>query len=146
VGTRTSTGAGVAGSDKQGAFNFGQVSLDPRIGYSLVARRPGFQPAWLPQLSPDGTPLALQMAPGHRLRGTVVNDATGEPLANLRLLIEAGDATEHFLPQGADTNARGEFDIDTLPPGELSISILGQQFSATAGSDEAIELRLQSRP
>jgi protocatechuate 3,4-dioxygenase beta subunit len=80
-----------------------------------------------------GTTARLDIAldPFGRLRGKVVDQAAGEPIANLAVMVEAegrganqAAAFSMLFGQGPRTDATGRFDLDRVPPGSGKLQLM----------------------
>jgi protocatechuate 3,4-dioxygenase beta subunit len=92
--------------------------LDVNGRYELNVTASAFAPrrvAFQPGTAAQPTPVRVQLAPGHRIRGRVLL-AGGQPAAKVRVYYNEG---EHGNPLGGrvDTNADGRFSLDSLPSG-----------------------------
>jgi hypothetical protein len=136
-----SSGVAAVSTDPDGKFVLGGVAVDARIGYALSVRRDGFQPAWIRDLELVDEPLDVHLERGHVLRGVVV-DATGKGVGDVGLVISPAVNVPFQLPQMVRTDARGAFELNTLPEGEVIVSYQGQEHRCTTGSEEPVELRV----
>jgi hypothetical protein len=87
---------------------------------------------------PDGEVSRLEVAPGHALRGQVM-DANGQPVVDVKVSVhtpepdlprptEPRDPRSHFMTfrPSATTDAQGWFEIAGLFPGELEVQVEGR--------------------
>ena len=118
-------------SDERGRFSF---KPDKPGQYRVTAKKPGFVPAG-PVGASDSADVALTPAnpaaevklylarPG-RLTGTVIDQDTHAPLANLRVgAIRPGKPAGWPAEYHATTDAKGEFAIAGVPPGEWLVEV-----------------------
>jgi hypothetical protein len=91
-----------------------------------------------------------------RLRGRVVDQTAGEPIANLAVMVEAeggrssrGAAFSMLFGQGPRTDASGRFELDRVPPGSGKLTFIDRDaidgggvatVRYTVGSGEAEDL------
>jgi hypothetical protein len=128
-------------TDDRGQFTF---TPDGPGRYHVTAKKPGFV-AVGPNGASDNADVALTPAkptaevklylarPG-RLTGTVIDQDTHAPLANLRVgAIRPGKTPGWPAEAHATTDAKGEFAIANVPPGEWLIEIAPQ-----SGSDQRV--------
>ena len=102
--------------DKPGPYRVstkkeGYIAADP-VEVSLTAVKPAAE-------------VRLFMARPGRITGTVVDEDTGKPIANLRLgAMEAQYCTVFLRPErSVTTNAEGDFVISDLSPGDYAVQI-----------------------
>jgi beta-lactamase regulating signal transducer with metallopeptidase domain/5-hydroxyisourate hydrolase-like protein (transthyretin family) len=107
-----------AKTDAQGKFLLDNVYSDG-IGHQLVVRAKGFAPQrveFKPGPADRPAEVAVQLEPGHRIRGRVVNEA-GKPISGVSVYFAQGN---HFpgmeFGGSATTDAQGRFQFDSLPP------------------------------
>jgi len=121
-------------TDERGQFTFAPDKPGP---YHVTAKKPGFV-AVGPNGASDNADLSLTAAkptaevklylarPG-RLTGTVIDQDTHSPLANLRVgAIRPGRPPGWPAEARATTDAKGEFVIANVPPGDWLIEVAPQ--------------------
>jgi hypothetical protein len=145
-----------ADPDENGQFVFENVSPGPKGVCALsVWPRADYQ-AVVQKIEDLGSPVTVRLQRGLRLRGTVLDDATGWPVPNVVLYAwsapEGQDDTyqqspRRLLPEGS-TNQRGEFVFSNLSPGRYELLCNatladGRRTAvATAGQTEPLVLRI----
>jgi RNA polymerase sigma-70 factor (ECF subfamily) len=109
--------------------------------YELVAAANGWaQSAPAPATAPGGE-LRLVMSPGAILRGKVVSASDGSPIARARVTREAlhGGTSAQPANVATVTRADGSFELRGVPPGPVSIVVMGEGF------DHKIEAGMTAR-
>jgi beta-lactamase regulating signal transducer with metallopeptidase domain/protocatechuate 3,4-dioxygenase beta subunit len=106
-----------AKTNAQGKFLVDDVYSDS-IGHQIAVRARGFAPqrvAFKPGPAAKPAEVIVQLEPGHRIKGRVVNEA-GKPIAGVLIYYAHGN---HFpgreLGGSGTTDAEGRFEFDSLP-------------------------------
>ncbi len=146
-----------ADPDENGRFVFENVSPGPTgvCGFSVWPRTK-YQPV-VQKIEDLGSPVTIRLQRGLRLRGTVLDNATGWPVPNVMLLVFSAPEAEddiydrfprRLLPEGP-TNERGEFVFSNLSPGRYEVRCFNATFAdgrqtvpVTAGQSEPVTLRI----
>jgi beta-lactamase regulating signal transducer with metallopeptidase domain len=108
-----------ATTDEFGVFLLDDV-YEGSIGHELVVKAPKFAPQRV-RFTP-GTPdapgkVAIELEPGHRIRGRVVDEA-GKPIRGVGVYFADGNRGSGMEFGGkATTDADGRFEFDSLPTG-----------------------------
>jgi beta-lactamase regulating signal transducer with metallopeptidase domain/uncharacterized GH25 family protein len=107
-----------AKTDAQGKYFLDNV-YGNHIGHELVVRARGFAPQrvqFTPGPAARPAEVGVQLEPGHRLKGRVVNEA-GRPVAGVRVYFSAGNSPSGmFFGGSTNTDKQGRFQLDSLPP------------------------------
>lgn len=112
--------------DAQGRYVVAGV---PAGSYVLQAAASGYAPSEANVEVPEGAsePVTtdLSLARGAKMAGRVVEEGSGVPLEHASISVEGVGAGEGALSLRYDalTDARGDFTLDGLPPGELSLFV-----------------------
>lgn len=104
-------------SDAQGKFLVDNVYSDS-IGHLLVVKAKGFAPQrveFKPGTAAQPATVAVQLEPGHRIQGRVVNEV-GKPIAKADVYYADGHHVDGMDFGGSgQTDAQGRFQFDSLP-------------------------------
>jgi protocatechuate 3,4-dioxygenase beta subunit len=116
----------VARTDAQGRFRLVAPKREP---YTVRAEADGLAARTVKDATP-GTPLAIDLARGGRIEGTVRDGDTGQPAAGAR--VEVRDENFRDIPGEASagrviarTDANGRFVLEALPPGVHTVTARG---------------------
>jgi Zn-dependent protease with chaperone function len=110
------------GTDKDGRFTFHGINPNMPGYYSLrVEDVPGFQTTRLQ--AKFGITNELVLARGKRINGTVIDDATGNPIMGADIFVMPAKPREGVFFTNADkkSDAEGHFTFSTLPEGEYKL-------------------------
>ncbi len=109
--------------------------------YELVAAANGWSQNAPVQASAPGGELRLVMSAGATLRGKVVSASDGSPIARARVTREAlaGGTSAQPANVCTVTRADGTFELRGIPPGPVSIVVMGEGF------DHKIEAGMTAR-
>ncbi|WNG40021.1 signal protein PDZ [Archangium violaceum] len=106
-----------------------EVAGVPTGSYVLQAAASGYAPSEanveVPQGASGPVTTDLSLARGAKMAGRVVEEGSGIPLERARISVEGVGAGGGALSLRYDalTDARGDFTLDGLPPGELSLFV-----------------------
>lgn len=92
--------------------------FESHLGKAVIVQARGFAPKHLrvePGPADRPAELAIDLEPGHRIKGRVVDDR-GRPIEGVRVYFAGANHAEEGGGQ-AKTDAQGRFDFDSLPPG-----------------------------
>jgi hypothetical protein len=112
--------------DAQGRYELAGV---PPGSYVVQVAAYGYAPSEANVAVTDGAsgpPVTadFSLARGARMTGRVVEDGSGKPLERARILVEGlGTAAPLSVRYDALTDARGDFTLQGLPPGEVSLFV-----------------------
>ncbi|WP_158501657.1 carboxypeptidase regulatory-like domain-containing protein [Vitiosangium sp. GDMCC 1.1324] len=115
--------------DAQGRYELAGV---PAGSYVVQVAAHGYAPAETQVEVPKGAtgPVTadLSLGRGGKMTGRVVEEGSGLPLERARLSVEGlGSAEALSVRYDALTDERGDFTLDGLPPGELSLFVSAEQ-------------------
>ena len=146
---RTNLGHVVAHTDERGRFRVPAVGPDHYLG----ARKRGFAPSGLRSLrAANGDRIEVRFVlsePGVAVRGRV-RDADGQPVAGAQVLLgtevpafdrrlDDGSFAPAAPPARAWSDARGEFELECAPLGELSLQARARGFAPYMGSASLLD-------
>lgn len=132
-------------SNPDGTFQFPALPPGGIKFFVVVENRP---PAFTEFLFTMGGKVKITLQPAGSVSGYVSNTATGAHLANVRLNVHAGDSVRlpgdsseftERIHRETQTDANGNFHIDSLAPGNYTLSI-NDAVMAPAGQDPEITL------
>jgi hypothetical protein len=134
-----------ATSGPDGRFEI--AGLAPEGRYDLVATYPGYASARAQSVPAGTTSVTLRLAAGARLRGVVRDAQSSAPVVafNVSILRVRGALDRDTVSSDAFMDARGQYEIAGLPPGDYAAVAAGygyapsreQRFSISEALDEA---------
>jgi beta-lactamase regulating signal transducer with metallopeptidase domain/protocatechuate 3,4-dioxygenase beta subunit len=143
---RSSRDFRTATTDANGKFTVDNV-FEGSVGYEVILKAQDFAPqrvAFKPGTREEPGEVAVALAPGHRVRGRVV-DAAGKPIAGVRIASSDGNRGGGFnFGQTGTTDAAGRFAFDSLPTdapfdfSKMGYSELEDQQLALDGAEEVV--------
>ncbi|HEX8617741.1 MAG TPA: carboxypeptidase regulatory-like domain-containing protein, partial [Thermoanaerobaculia bacterium] len=121
------------------AETFASTSTDQQGLYTIIGVEEGdysVDVVDMQRYSPYSTPYTVRSSATldidyrtSAIRGTVVDAATGEPLVNVSVQVNAATPTEGFrMARGAATDAAGTFLLEFVPPGTYTITTSKEGF------------------
>lgn len=125
-------------SDKEGRFTIDELSDLPRSGLHVVALAEERQPLHLAGLevpaNSDTLRVELALEPLRVLRGRVVDDTSGAPVADAR--VETSAKSEAFAEGGSEsrTDANGDFEVELgeLPTTDALLYVQAKGYATVA--------------
>jgi protocatechuate 3,4-dioxygenase beta subunit len=127
AGRDTMRPVGQAVVNEQGRFSL--HGLDPGL-YTVRAMWPGYRPAVARRVAAGTADLALRLAEGASLRGRVRAAATGEPVTAFTVEVVAVRGLRRLQEVGgAFVDARGEFAMAGLAPGDHEVLVAAYGFA-----------------
>jgi hypothetical protein len=131
-----------ARTDAEGRFRLAGLEPGRRL---LVARHAGFaesDPLEVDVTADEElTDAALTLRRGGRILG-LVYDNEGKPAADARLQVQL--TTDPLLQRFVQSDVRGEFVVDALPPGQWNVICLPRQATADSGDSVADAMSMLS--
>jgi uncharacterized GH25 family protein len=128
-----------AKTDARGEFLLDNVYRGS-IGHELVVRAKGFAPrrvSFKPGTAAHPAPLTMELEPGHRIKGRVVNEA-GKPIPGVHVYFAHGHRGAGMDFGGSTTtDGQGRFQFDSLPP-STPFTFVADGYSE--GSDQELPL------
>ncbi len=146
--------------DKKGRFVFENVNPGPGGSCEVnVIGQTGFRPAKHP-IKDLSKPVIIPLEKGHRVTGTVIDQATGWPVPGLAVYASAaqnaqGDysGTWELLEAEAKTNAQGQFEFTNMGDGFYRLGTRGANMASpniptvvTGGQKDAVTLSVTLLP
>jgi protocatechuate 3,4-dioxygenase beta subunit len=140
-------GAAAAVTGQDGAYRMDHL---PAGEVRVLARAPGFEPAWIPSAAP-GRPLPdLVLARHARITGRCLEPESGSPLRRFRVMLDRRDAEGAFLEEPAREreidDPGGSFACEGLPAGDWRIRVAAagrtpwqREVSLEPGGEVAVE-------
>ena len=132
IGTHSFGLTGVT-TDDQG--HFAVAGITPSLGiYSVNVSEPGWR-AEIKDVNLSRLPVKIQLEPGHRIAGRIVEAATGYVIPNAEIRAWVADGSTQWPAQTTHTDADGRFEFTTLADTTYRIYVNGANFGMNFNSE-----------
>jgi hypothetical protein len=120
-------------TDDGGTFSVETIQhRDPPVQYRLIASADGYGKGTSDLVEPGTTDVFIEVEPARIIEGMVLHRDTGEPFANVEVLVEGNPAINS---EAVTTDESGTFMIASLGEGEYRVGIEDDELVVTSQSD-----------
>jgi hypothetical protein len=142
-----SFGTGDFRTDRTGAFEIPGVNPDAPGKYQISVTLPRLYRALHRDIKPNEKEVVLQLERGEMLKGTVVDQETGQPAPGVVVYASGVSQPYDYCDADAPTNDQGEFEFTRLAPTRYSLHVRQAQVvgEATAQGGQDAPVRVQVR-